>query len=269
MTQKHDASCAKAYCNGKIGKCTCGAEGSPMIPPLENFCPVSKQGCIRGCAPFDCRDKSSPSERPENMNTATALRELLTAVTFMPPRNYGTADDPNHCYGARVPVEFVDNAAAALRKVASERPDALQQARMEVFKAADAWSDDETAATYEAFVAAIDHLLLVQRQSLEPKDKYQAGDSIRDAIMRRVCEMPRNADPADDETIVLTYEELSAIVTNELEASLLVQRQSWEAKIAQLENTLQEQIGLRSLAEDCAEHAEAELLAQRQSWGQK
>lgn len=49
-----------------------------------------------------------------------ALRALLTAVTYTaPPKEYGTPDDPNPCYEARVPVQFVIEARAAL----TSRPD--------------------------------------------------------------------------------------------------------------------------------------------------
>jgi hypothetical protein len=53
-----------------------------------------------------------------------ALRELLVAVTFSePPVNMGgTEDDPNLCYEARVPVEFVTNARAALTPQGGQKP---------------------------------------------------------------------------------------------------------------------------------------------------
>jgi hypothetical protein len=47
------------------------------------------------------------------------LRHLLAAVTFNePPRDFGTRDDPNPCWEARVPVGFTDVARAALQQEA-------------------------------------------------------------------------------------------------------------------------------------------------------
>jgi hypothetical protein len=44
-----------------------------------------------------------------------ALKELLIAVEYAaPPRNYGTDTDPNLCFEARVPVDFVTKAHAAI-----------------------------------------------------------------------------------------------------------------------------------------------------------
>jgi hypothetical protein len=46
-----------------------------------------------------------------------ALKALVIAVTYNePPRDFGTPDDPNPCYEARVPVGFVDKARAAIAK---------------------------------------------------------------------------------------------------------------------------------------------------------
>lgn len=52
---------------------------------------------------------------PELLNT---LRALLVAVTYSaPPVNFGgTEDDPNFCWSARIPVQFVDEARAAVAK---------------------------------------------------------------------------------------------------------------------------------------------------------
>jgi hypothetical protein len=49
-----------------------------------------------------------------------ALRSARTAICFAaPPKNYGTADDPNLCYEARVPVAFVEQIDAALQRAQS------------------------------------------------------------------------------------------------------------------------------------------------------
>jgi hypothetical protein len=45
------------------------------------------------------------------------LRALVTAVTYVtPPTDFGTPDEPNPCFEARVPVEFVDRARAAIAR---------------------------------------------------------------------------------------------------------------------------------------------------------
>lgn len=51
-----------------------------------------------------------------------ALRGLITAVRFAdPPRNFGTEEDPNLCHEARVPIDFVTIAEAALAKTETPR----------------------------------------------------------------------------------------------------------------------------------------------------
>lgn len=51
-----------------------------------------------------------------------ALKDLLVAVKFKsPPVNFGTDNDPNLCWEARVPIAFVEVAEKAIAK-AEERP---------------------------------------------------------------------------------------------------------------------------------------------------
>lgn len=44
-----------------------------------------------------------------------ALKALITAVTYhAPPKDFGTPEEPNLCWEARVPIEFVTRANEAL-----------------------------------------------------------------------------------------------------------------------------------------------------------
>ena len=50
-----------------------------------------------------------------------ALSDLLVAVTYTaPPVDFGTPDDPNPGFEARIPVDFVNIARAALAKEADQ-----------------------------------------------------------------------------------------------------------------------------------------------------
>jgi hypothetical protein len=52
-----------------------------------------------------------------------ALTAARTAICFKsPPVDFGTPDDPNPCYEARVPVAFIEQIDAALAKANSEQP---------------------------------------------------------------------------------------------------------------------------------------------------
>ena len=43
----------------------------------------------------------------------TALNDLINAVTYSHKEDFGTLEEPNMCWVARVPVEFIDNAKSA------------------------------------------------------------------------------------------------------------------------------------------------------------
>lgn len=53
----------------------------------------------------------------ENKRLKTALQELLVAVCYKTPTvDFGTDKEPNPCYEARVPVQFVHDAHQALNE---------------------------------------------------------------------------------------------------------------------------------------------------------
>lgn len=55
--------------------------------------------------------------RAERDELIEALRAARIAITYVsPPKDFGTPDDPNPCYEARVPVAFVEQIDRALSK---------------------------------------------------------------------------------------------------------------------------------------------------------
>jgi hypothetical protein len=71
----------------------------------------------RAVSRWNTRARPEPSEA-----VVEALKALLVAVTYAePPKDYGTAGDPNLCFEARVPVQFVDDARAAIAAYEGER----------------------------------------------------------------------------------------------------------------------------------------------------
>lgn len=68
---------------------------------------------------LDAHVAAQPAPSVPNGVLREALEGLLTAVKFKTPTvNFGTSDDPNLCWEARVPVAFTEIAEAALASTA-------------------------------------------------------------------------------------------------------------------------------------------------------
>jgi hypothetical protein len=142
------------------------AEGVPMIPPSER--PEPALWCET------CRDVHGPSgphvgELPLSPDKAELLREIdrqHVAESAAEDRAEVVASErPENPEEDRIKpfleASYRRGYQHAMNELASERPAALQQAREKLIEAFKAWPEGDDVD------AAIDHLLLVQRQSCD------------------------------------------------------------------------------------------------------
>ena len=67
------------------------------------------------------REFAAPATDPAVLGLVEALKALLIAVRYAGIREFGTPDEPNPCWEARIPPQFVTDAESALAKWEASR----------------------------------------------------------------------------------------------------------------------------------------------------
>lgn len=108
--------------------CECGHKVYFTNPPDDGLVGVECPNCFIKQGWSETKEQAiarwnmhKPSPRA-GLSVVEALEALLVAVCYKTPTvDYGTKEEPNPCYEARVPVQFVHDAHKALAAQPSDR----------------------------------------------------------------------------------------------------------------------------------------------------